>query len=59
MWAFSFGLGSMAAVGVRLQASEAALGCLGSSLFWLGTVLIGCLFLATLRLLLQGRFFLK
>lgn len=59
LWAFSFGLGSMAAVGVRLQVSGGALADLGTVLFWGGTVLIGCLFLCTLRMILQGRFLVK
>lgn len=59
LWAFSFGLGSMVAVGVRLQGSSTALSGLGSFIFWLGTILIGLMFLCTLRLILQGRFLLK
>jgi tellurite resistance protein len=58
LWAFSFGLGSMAAVGVRLQATGVMPG-LGTVLFWLGSVLIGCLVLGTLLLMLRGRFLLR
>ena len=61
MWAFSFGLGSMAAVGVRLQTSAAGmeLGSLGSILFWSGSLLIACLFLATLWMIVRGRFLVR
>ncbi|MCH4166715.1 MAG: dicarboxylate transporter/tellurite-resistance protein TehA [Megasphaera sp.] len=56
LWAFSFGLGSMVAIGVWLQISDTYLAGLGSVLFWLGTVLIGSMILCTLRMIWQGRF---
>ena len=59
LWAFSFGLGSMAAVGVKLQAGGGPFVSLGNILFWLGSFLIAGLFLATIRMVLQGRFFVK
>lgn len=59
LWAFSFGLGSMVAVGVRLQSGSATLAYLGSFIFWFGSVLIGILFLCTLCMLFQRRFLAK
>lgn len=58
LWAFSFGLGSMAAVGVHLQATGVMPG-LGTALFWGGSILIGCLIMGTLLLMLRGRFLLR
>jgi tellurite resistance protein len=59
LWAFSFGLGSMSAVGVRLQNSVTPLAGMGSIIFWVGSILIVLLFLCTLRMMLQGRFLVK
>ncbi len=61
LWAFSFGLGSMTVVGVRLQAvnSNTGLDTLGLFLFWLGTVLIGCLLIETIHVILHGKFFVR
>lgn len=59
LWAFSFGLGSMVTIGVRLQGSGTNLAGMGSVLFWLGSVLISAMMLFTLRMILQRRFLVK
>lgn len=58
-WAFSFGLGSMAKVGIYLKLAhpEDALGLLGSGLFILGSFGISLLIIGTIFLLFKGRFF--
>ena len=60
-WAFSFGLASMANVGLHLYqgTSNMILGILGLSLFWFASIIIGLLILGTLYLIMRGRFFVK
>jgi len=60
-WAFSFGLASMANVGLHLYqgTSNMILGILGLSLFWFASMMIGLLILGTLYLIMRGRFFVK
>lgn len=58
-WAFSFGLGSMAKVGVFLKQAhpEAGLGMLGTAMFVFASFGISILIVGTLYLLLTKRFF--
>ena len=60
-WAFSFGLASMANVGLHLYqgTSNMILGILGLSLFWFASIIIGLLIFGTLYLIMRGRFFVK
>ena len=60
-WAFSFGLASMANVGLHLYqgTSNMILGILGLSLFWFASIIIGLLIFRTLYLIMRGRFFVK
>ena len=60
-WAFSFGLASMANVGLHLYqgTSNMILGILGLSLFWFASIIIGLLILGTLYLIMRARFFVK
>ena len=60
-WAFSFGLASMANVGLHLYqgTSNMILGIFGLSLFWFASIIIGLLILGTLYLIMRGRFFVK
>jgi tellurite resistance protein len=61
LWAFSFGLGSMATIGIKLYAAtgETSIGILGLPLFWIGTALIALLALGTIHTILRGRFLIK
>ena len=58
-WAFSFGLASMANVGLHLYQGTAdmLLSVLGLSLFWFASIMIGLLILGTLYLMMRRRFF--
>ena len=58
-WAFSFGLASMANVGLHLYQGSAdmLLNVLGLSLFWFASIMIGLLILGTLYLMMHRRFF--
>ena len=58
-WAFSFGLASMANVGLHLYQGSAdmLLSVLGLSLFWFASIMIGLLILGTLYLMMRRRFF--
>ena len=60
-WAFSFGLASMANVGLHLYQGtvDIILGVVGLSLFWFASMMIGLLILGTLYLIMRGRFFVK
>ena len=60
-WAFSFGLASMANVGLHLYQGtvDIILGIVGLSLFWFASMMIGLLILGTLYLIMCGRFFVK
>ncbi|MGR6981658.1 dicarboxylate transporter/tellurite-resistance protein TehA [Testudinibacter sp. P27/CKL/0425] len=60
-WGFSFGLGSMANVGLYLchPAAEAGIGVLGMGLFIVGNLGIALLVVGTLIRIAQGRFFVK
>ncbi|WP_109079192.1 dicarboxylate transporter/tellurite-resistance protein TehA [Aggregatibacter kilianii] len=57
-WAFSFGLASMANVGLHLT-QTAGFGTLGMAIFWFASTMIGLLIFGTIILLIQGRFFVK
>lgn len=60
-WAFSFGLASMAGVGLHLHAATQgqSVGALGLPMFYFATVCIALLILGTLNLVVKGRFFVK
>lgn len=60
-WAFSFGLGSMAKVGIILASHfpDTSLGWLGGGMFGFGSIGVSILVVGTLYLLLTGRFFSK
>ncbi|PNL92505.1 dicarboxylate transporter/tellurite-resistance protein TehA [Aggregatibacter aphrophilus] len=60
-WAFSFGLASMANVGLHLYqgTTDTILSVVGLSLFWFASMMIGLLILGTLYLIMRGRFFVK
>ncbi|MGV6989475.1 dicarboxylate transporter/tellurite-resistance protein TehA [Testudinibacter sp. P80/BLE/0925] len=59
-WGFSFGLGSLANVGIYLtQADLQGIEAIGLPLFWFGSIGIALLFVATLIRIAQGRFLLK
>lgn len=57
-WAFSFGLGSMASVGLHLYAAAQghSFALLGLFMFWFASVCIGLCLGATLQLLWNGKF---
>lgn len=61
MWAFSFGLASMAKVSLLMyqQAQERLFAGLGLSLFWFANLSIGLMLISTIYLLLKGKFFTK
>lgn len=58
-WAFSFGLASMAGVGLHLYVAMQGqfIGVLGLPMFYFATVCIGLLILNTLNLAVKGKFF--
>ncbi|MDO4626623.1 MAG: dicarboxylate transporter/tellurite-resistance protein TehA [Pasteurellaceae bacterium] len=60
-WAFSFGLASMASVGLHLEVTSVnhGLGMIGIPMFWFSSICIGILIILTLTLLFRGKFFVK
>mgnify|MGYP001745350063 FL=1 len=60
-WAFSFGLASMANVGLHIYqgTSDPILSVIGLSLFWFASTMIGLLILGTIYLMMRGRFLVK
>lgn len=60
-WAFSFGLASMANVGLHIYqgTSNPILSVIGLSLFWFASMMIGLLILGTIYLMMRGRFLVK
>ena len=60
-WAFSFGLASMAGVGLHLHIATQgqSIGVLGLIMFWFAAICIGLLLLGTLNLIIKGKFLVK
>ena len=60
-WAFSFGLASMANVGLHIYQGTSApiLSVIGLSLFCFASTMIGLLILGTIYLMMRGRFLVK
>ncbi|WP_044470008.1 dicarboxylate transporter/tellurite-resistance protein TehA [Mannheimia massilioguelmaensis] len=60
-WAISFGLAAMAGDGIHIYAMThgQGAGIVGLPMFWVGSCSIGLLFIATLGLVLKGKFLLK